>query len=304
MRGPSEVPHENGKDLCLARVPVAAFRPAFWPTSLGGLMPRFVLALLASWWLLLGNACAQTRVDVELVLAVDISLSMDWDELRLQRGGYAAALRDPELHKLIARGPRQRIAVTYFEWAGTSVQKVIAPWTLIDSAAAAQQLADVIEQAPISRERMTSISAAIDFSSRLFDQSPYRGERRVLDISGDGPNNAGRPVVAARDALLEKGISINGLPIILKSGGTVFDLASLDLYYNDCVIGGPAAFVIAIKREDEFVPAIRRKLLLEIAGVEPPSRLVRIQAKPDDRRIDCMIGEQLWRRYMDGRFPN
>jgi hypothetical protein len=268
-------------------------------------MFRFVILVASALWLALASdARAQTKVDVELILAVDISLSMDWDELRLQRGGYVAALRDPEIHALIARGATKRIAITYFEWAGPHVQLEIAPWTLVDSSVSANALADKIERAPISRERMTSISAAMEYAGRLFDRSPYAGIRRVLDISGDGPNNAGRFVTVARDALLDKGIAINGLPIILKTGGTVFDLRDLDLYYTDCVIGGPAAFAISIKTMDEFAPAIRRKLLLEIAGHEPPARLIRVQAKPEERRIDCTIGEQLWRRYMDGRYPN
>jgi Protein of unknown function (DUF1194) len=263
-----------------------------------------VVAQMMTWWAT--PATAQIKVDVELVLAVDISLSMDFDELKLQRGGYVAALRDPDIHAVIARGPNQRIAVTYFEWAGLGVQKSLAPWTIVDGPQAANALADLLERAPISRERMTSISAAMDFASRLFDQSPYQGSRRVLDVSGDGPNNAGRLVTRARDDLLDKGIAINGLPITLKMGGTPFDLRDLDIYYTDCVIGGPAAFAISIKTEAEFAPAIRRKLLLEIAGIEPQPRLVRVQATqpaPDATpRIDCTIGEQLWRRYMDGRF--
>ncbi len=244
----------------------------------------------------------KARVDLELIMAVDISLSMDYDELKLQRSGYAAAFRDPELQRVIGSGPTQRIAVAYFEWAGRSVQKLIVDWTIIDSPAAANAFSDRLERAPISRERMTSISAAMDFAGQLFDASPYRGARRVLDVSGDGPNNNGRPVTAARDALLAKGIAINGLPIVLKSGGTVFDIADLDIYYIDCVIGGPAAFSVPVRSEDEFKPGIRRKLLLEIADA-PPAQLRRAQMAPAPR-IDCMIGEQLWRRYMDGRNPN
>lgn len=246
---------------------------------------------------------AQTPVDLELVLAVDISLSMDLDELRLQRGGYVAAFRDPDLHALIARGPRRRIAVTYFEWAGPSVHKLIADWTVIDSADAARALADVLDRAPISRERMTSISSALGFAERLFEQSRYSSNRRVIDVSGDGPNNQGRYVHVMRDALVEKGIVINGLPIMLKSGGTMFDLPNLDIYYSDCVIGGLGAFMIPIKSEAEMQPAIRQKLLLEIAGLMPEPQLIRVQAQPQAPRIDCTIGEQLWRRYMDGRMP-
>lgn len=254
------------------------------------------------------QAGAQARVDLELVLAVDISLSMDMDELRIQRGGYVAAFRDPEIQKVIVGGPSRRIAVTYFEWAGRSVQKLIAPWIVLDGPAAANAFADALERAPLSRERMTSISAAMDYAGQLFDQSPYTGIRRVLDISGDGPNNAGRLVTKSRDELLAKGIGINGLPVVLKSGGTVFDIRDLDLYYTDCVIGGPGAFSIPVRSEAEFAPAIRRKLLLEIAAA-PPARLMRTQMTPapearPESRIDCTIGEQLWRRYMDGRVPN
>ena len=260
--------------------------------------------LLALWLVAHTPAKAQNRVDLELALAVDISLSMDMDELRIQRGGYVAAFRDPEIQKVIVAGLSRRIAVTYFEWAGRSVQKLITPWTVIDSPAAANAFAAALEAAPISRERMTSISGAMDFAGQLFEQSPYAGIRRVLDISGDGPNNNGRPIVKARDDLLARGIGINGLPIVLKLGGTVFDIPNLDIYYADCVIGGPAAFSIPVRSEAEFVPAIRRKLLLEIASV-PPARLIRVQMTPaPEPRIDCMIGEQLWRRYMDGRFPN
>jgi hypothetical protein len=247
---------------------------------------------------------SQPRVDLELVMAVDISLSMDYDELKLQRGGYVAAFRDPDLQRAMVAGPSTRIAVAYFEWAGRSVQKLIVGWTIIDSAAAANAFADTLERAPISRERMTSISGAMDFASQLFDQSSYQATRRVLDVSGDGPNNNGRPVTVARDALLAKGIAINGLPLVLKSGGSVFDIADLDIYYADCVIGGPAAFSIAVRSEGEFVPGIRRKLLLEIAHA-PPAWLQHAQMTPAPApRIDCLIGEQLWRRYMDGRLPN
>ena len=279
-------------------MPVCRMTRTLYRLSLG-----FAALLVALW---LGTrAEAQTdRVDLQLVMAVDISLSMDYDELKLQRAGYAAAFRDPELQRLIASGPNQRIAVAYFEWAGRSVQKLIVDWTVIDSAGAANAFSDRLESAPISRERMTSISAAMDFAGQLFDASPYQSARRVLDVSGDGPNNSGRPVTVARDALLAKGIAINGLPIVLKSGGTVFDLRDLDIYYIDCVIGGPQAFSVPVRSEDEFMPGIRRKLLLEIAYA-PPARLQRAQMAPaPSPRVDCMIGEQLWRRYMDGRNPN
>lgn len=261
------------------------------------------VALAASVLLASPNATRAERVDVELVLAVDISMSMDFDELRLQRMGYVAALRDPEIHALIARGATKKIAVAYFEWAGAGTQYMIVPWTLIESPDAARAVSDRIDAAPVRRDRMTSISAALELAGRLFAESPYQGIRKVVDVSGDGPNNAGRPVTVARDALLERGIAINGLPIILKQSGSWFDMRNLDDYYTDCVIGGPAAFTLPIKSMDEFAPAIRRKLLLEIAGIEPVARMHRVQVQNAPARIDCMIGEQLWRRYMDGRMP-
>ena len=249
-------------------------------------------------------APAQTVVDLELVIAVDVSLSMDLDEQRLQREGYVAAFRDPEVHKAITSGPNGRIAVTYMEWAGQPTQEVVIPWTLIDGARAATAFADKLEAAKISRARMTSISAALQYSARLFETSNARGIRRVIDVSGDGPNNAGVPVAPMRDELVAKGIVINGLPIMLKMPQGFFDLADLDIYYADCVTGGTGSFVIPIKERSEFQTATRRKLLLEIAGHEHPPRLIRVQAGLQQGGSDCLIGEKQWHRYMDGRFPN
>jgi hypothetical protein len=267
---------------------------------------RFCLwaVLLAAAGLLPGLALAQTAVDLELVIAVDVSLSMDLDEQRLQRDGYLAAFRDPEVHKSITSGPNGRIIVTYMEWAGPPTQQVVLPWTMIDSAQAARAFADRLEAVPISRARMTSISAALQYSGRLFESSGAKGIRRVIDVSGDGPNNAGAPVVPVRDELVAKGIVINGLPIMLKLAQGFFDLAELDLYYADCVIGGTGSFMIPIKERSEFQTATRRKLLLEIAGYEAPARLIRAQASPPAERFDCLVGEKQWRNYMDGRFPN
>jgi hypothetical protein len=268
--------------LCLCATVLAA--AAMWPTTT-----------------VLAQALA---VDLELVIAVDVSLSMDIEEQRLQRDGYVAAFRDPEIHKAIASGPNGRIAVTYLEWAGPANQQVVLPWTVIDGARAANSVADRLEHAPISRARMTSISAALQSSGRLFETSASRGIRRVIDVSGDGPNNAGVPVVPIRDELIAKGIVINGLPIMLKLPAGFFDLADLDLYYTDCVIGGTGAFMIPIKEKSEFLTATRRKLLLEISGWEPPPRIIRVQAGGDRPQSDCLIGEKQWQRYMDGRFPN
>jgi hypothetical protein len=246
---------------------------------------------------------AQTKVDLALVLAVDISFSMDLEELKVQRAGYTAALRDPDIQRVILSGAHRRIAVSYFEWAGVTTQVLLADWTLLDSPAAINALADRLDAAPISRDRRTSISGALDYAGGLFARSPYSAERLVIDVSGDGPNNQGRHITVSRDALLDRGIVINGLPIILKRGNPIFDLPDLDLYYETCVIGGPGSFAIAIREQAEFAPAIRRKLLQEIADLPlppKPGRLIRAQIQHD--ATDCSIGESIWRRFMDGRF--
>ena len=249
-----------------------------------------------------GEAAAQTAVDLELVLAVDVSLSMDIDEQRLQRDGYIAAFRDPEVHSAIASGPHGRIAVTYVEWAGPPTQQVVVGWTVIDGSASAGAFADKLQAAAISRARMTSISTALHFSGTLFETSGVRGIRRVIDVSGDGPNNAGVPVAPARDELVARGIVINGLPIMLKVANGFFDLPDLDKYYSECVIGGTGAFMIPIKERAEFRTATRRKLLLEIAAPDLAARVIRVQASGDP--MDCLVGERQWRRYMDGYFRN
>jgi hypothetical protein len=254
-----------------------------------------------------GQAHALTPVDLELVIAVDVSLSMDLDEQRLQRDGYVAALRHEDIHKAIASGPHGRIAIVYMEWAGPPSQNVVIPWTLIDGPAAAIAIADRLEATPISRARMTSISTALEHADILFAASGFKGIRRVVDVSGDGPNNAGRPVTGIRDALVAKGIVINGLPIILKtSPASFFDLQNLDTYYADCVIGGAGAFMVPVRSRSELQIAIRRKLLLEIAYAEPPPLLVHVQASGGLERpaSDCLIGEKQWQHYLDGRLPN
>ena len=240
---------------------------------------------------------AEVPVDLELVLAVDISLSMDLDELALQRAGYVEAFRHPAVIGAIGRGLFQRIAVTYVEWAGATLQSQVLPWTMIESPADAEAVAAALAAAPIDRQRRTSISGIIDRSVRLFDSNGFEGVRRVIDVSGDGPNNQGPMVTMSRDAAAADGIVINGLPLILKQAGGFFNVQELDLYYEDCVIAGPGAFLITVRQPSELVEAIRRKLVLEIAGREP--ELIRAQLAPTDRaKTDCLIGEKLWRRYM------
>ncbi len=232
-------------------------------------------------------------VDIELVLAVDVSYSMDMDELAIQREGYAQAIISREFLQALKTGPNGKISVTYFEWAASSDQKIIIPWRVIDGPETADAVANEIMKTPVRRASRTSISGAINFAMPLFDENPYRGIRRVIDISGDGPNNNGSPVTIARDAALEKGIIINGLPIMVKEPSySTMDIDNLDFYYEDCVIGGPGSFVVSIKDRDKFKEAIRTKLLLEVAGRTPERPIVPVASK--EPRVSCMIGEKIW----------
>lgn len=260
-----------------------------------------VAALLAA--LLGGQAAPDSGVDLELVLAVDVSLSMDTEEQALQRSGYVAALRDPAILKAIKSGPNGRIAVTYIEWAGPPFQQVVVPWTLIHDAASAQAFASALEAQPISRLRMTSISSALLFSKRELDRNAFRGLRRVIDVSGDGPNNSGPPVTPVRDEIIKDGVVINGLPILLRpSGSGQFDLRDLAEYYKDCVIGGPGSFVIPVRQKSEFADAIRQKLILEVSGLMVEPRVIPVQVSGPPQ--DCSVGERLWQRYYDGVIRN
>ncbi len=238
---------------------------------------------------------ATPSVDVELVLAVDVSYSMDMEELALQREGYAQAIVSKEFLQALKTGPHGKITVTYFEWAASSDQKIIIPWRLIDGPETADAVASEIMKTPIRRASRTSISGAINFAMALFDENPHRGLRRVIDISGDGPNNNGSPVTIARDAAIEKGVVINGLPIMVKEPSySTMDIDKLDAYYEDCVIGGPGAFVVTIKERDRFKEAIRTKLLLEIAGRQPERPVVPAAATAREPPVNCMIGEKIW----------
>jgi hypothetical protein len=234
-------------------------------------------------------------VDVELVLAVDISYSMDPEEQELQREGYITAITSREFMQALRGGMHGKVAVTYFEWAGPFEQKIVVPWRLIDGPETADAFASDIARAPFRRASRTSISGAVNFGKLLFDASGYRGIRRVIDVSGDGANNSGPLVTLARDDAVAAGITINGLPIMLKRPNSfTMDLENLDIYFEDCVIGGPGAFVIPIRRRDQFKEATRTKLVLEIASRRPGERhLVPVQGR--SQRISCTIGEQMWR---------
>jgi hypothetical protein len=234
-----------------------------------------------------------SSVDVELILAVDVSYSMDMDELAIQREGYAQAIVSKEFLQALKALPNGRVAITYFEWAASSDQKVIIPWRLIDGPETADAVSSEIMKTPVRRASRTSISGAIYFAMPLFDQNPYHGLRRVIDISGDGPNNNGSPVTGARDEALSKGITINGLPIMVKEPSySTMDIDNLDFYYEDCVIGGPGSFVVSIKDREKFKEAIRTKLLLEVAGRTPERRVVPVAEK--EPRVSCLIGEKIW----------
>ena len=236
---------------------------------------------------------ATPSVDIELILAVDVSYSMDMDELAIQREGYAQAIVSKEFLQALKTGPNGKISITYFEWAASSDQKIIIPWRVIDGPETADAVANEIMKTPIRRASRTSISGAIMFAMPLFDENPHRGIRRVIDISGDGPNNNGPPVVPMRDAALEKGIVINGLPIMVKEPSySTMDIDNLDYYYEDCVVGGPGSFVVSIKDREKFKEAIRTKLLLEVAGRTPERKVVPVAEK--EPRVSCMIGEKIW----------
>jgi hypothetical protein len=233
-------------------------------------------------------------VDTELVIAVDVSYSMDPDEQTLQREGYIAGITSREFMQALRGGMNGKVAVTYFEWAGPGDHKIIVPWRLIDGPEAADAVANEISSAPYRRASRTSIASALQFAKPLFDASGYRGLRRVIDVSGDGANNSGPLLVPVRDEVLAAGITINGLPIMLKRPNTfTMDIENLDVYYEDCVIGGPGAFVIPIQERNQFKEATRQKLVLEIAGRTPEVRVVPAQARVP--RISCTIGEQMFR---------
>jgi hypothetical protein len=233
-------------------------------------------------------------VDVELVLAVDVSYSMDPDEQALQREGYIAGITSREFMQALRNGANGKIAVTYFEWAGAYDQKIIVPWRLIEGPESADAFVSEIARAPYRRASRTSISGAINFAVPLFEASGFRGLRRVIDVSGDGANNSGPPVTLARDDALATGLTINGLPIMLKRPSAfTMDIENLDVYYEDCVIGGPGAFVIPIREREQFKEATRTKLVLEIAGRIPHARVLPAQARKP--RVSCSIGEQMWR---------
>jgi hypothetical protein len=229
---------------------------------------RRILALMV--FLFAASPAAALPVDLELVLAVDVSRSIDPDEARLQREGYVRALTDERVIQAIRSGLHGRIAICYVEWAAAHLQFTTIGWTLIKDTASADAFAGRLAEMPIQSHSRTSVSGAIDYSAKLFANNGYEGERLVIDVSGDGRNNDGRPAHLARNEAVAKGITINGLPIINDRPTFGFPPdANLDVYYETEVIGGPGAFVVVARSFEQFGEAILSKLIREIA--ERPS---------------------------------
>jgi Protein of unknown function (DUF1194) len=260
----------------LAAGAATAFVLAAWS---GGLAAPTLPMVLAD------RSATAIGVDTELVIAVDVSNSMDPEEQELQREGYIAGLTSREFMSALRGGMHGKIAVTYFEWAGLYDQKIILPWRLIDGPETAEAVTAEIARTPYRRAPRTSIFGALQFAKPLFDASGFNGIRRVIDVSGDGVNNMGPPVTFMRDEVLAAGITINGLPIMMKRPYGRSADANLDIYYEDCVIGGPGSFMIAIQEREQFKEATRTKLVLEIAGRTPERRVVPVQAR--NPRMHC-----------------
>ncbi len=214
-----------------------------------------------------GVARAQTTdVDLKLVLAIDVSRSIDEDEARLQRQGYIQALTDPRVIDAMTAGQHRRIALCYIEWAGDHFHKTTIDWTAIDGAAAAGRFAAAIAAAPPESERWTAVGAALRYSGEKLARSPFRAARQVIDISGDGKNNNGPPAERVRDELVARGIVINALPIV--NDRPTFGRpppADLDVWFEENVIGGPGAFSIVAKGFGDFARAVRTKMTREIS---------------------------------------
>ena len=255
---------------------------------------RYVLPVLA----LLAAPAKADQVDLELLLLVDVSRSMSASELELQRQGYVEALRSDAVAAALGRALTGRMALAYVEWAGETRRRVIQDWRLIESRDDLLAVAGLLETDRTTRQSRTSITAALRFGAGYFDDNGFEGMRRVIDISGDGPNNQGGLVTAARDAVVAQGITVNGLPLMTEDG-SFMRIDDLDRYYELCVIGGPGAFVMPVTGWEDFAEAVTRKLVLEIAGA-PVERVIPVQAAA---AYDCEIGEKMWRRMrMDSDF--
>ena len=232
-------------------------------------MRTLFLAMCIAVWSF-ATAAKDVAVDLELVLAVDVSGSIDEAEARLQREGYVNAILDPEVVAAVRGGMLRRVAVTYVEWAGL-YQNTVVDWHLIVDERSAAAFAQKLIEAPIFTAAWTSISGAINYALPLFGKNGYSGVRQVIDLSGDGPNNEGEKMPTARDRAVAAGVTVNGLPIV-NDRPSPFGFPAykdLDLYYIACVIGGPGGFIVVADTHQDFTRAIRKKLILEIANRTP-----------------------------------
>jgi len=224
-------------------------------------------------------ARAAEEVDLLLVLASDVSRSVDQAKFQLQREGYAAAINDKRVLEAITAGRTRRIAVAFVEWSGVTSQRVVIDWTLIDGADAAHKFSDQLIELPRSFAERTSISGGIDFSMGLLARAPYEAPRRTIDVSGDGTNNSGRDVTLARDEAIARGVTINGLVILSErpmpwNPEHTNPPGGLAEYYRTNVVGGPSAFVVVAEDFNSFGQAIVKKLIAEIADISSPKRLL------------------------------
>jgi hypothetical protein len=237
--------------------------------------PNRILAVLVAAVLLSWpggrDAAAAESVDLELVIATDVSYSIDEEEATLQRHGVIEAFRDEEVVRAITSGILGRIAVAYIDFASRATSRIVVDWQIIRDRATANGFADRLAAASLTRGMHTSISDGIEQARRMIETNAIEGTRRVIDVSGDGPNNFGRLVDDVRDDTIARRITINGLPIMNERGAfsSRYYLPDLDLYFRGCVIGGPGAFIVVANNFNDFARAIRRKLILEIADNAP-----------------------------------
>ena len=234
--------------------------------------------IIAGAAILPAKASAAEQVDLLLVLAADVSRSVDAGKFQLQRDGYAAAISDPRVLDAIRSGRKGRIGLTFIEWSGAGSQRVLIDWTTIADGESAKGFGDRLLEAPRSFADRTSISGAIEFAMNQLARAPYEAARRTIDVSGDGTNNAGGDVTIARDQALAQGVTINGL-VILSETPLAWNPdhtnppGGLENYYRSNVIGGPGAFVMAAQNFGSFGQAIVRKMIAEVARAPEPAKL-------------------------------
>ena len=276
----------------------ACRRKDLWALGLSALVAGFLAGSSA------GAAPPGERVDVALVIATDVSYSVDENEARFQREGAIAAFRNPDVIKAIQAGSLGRIAVTYLDFSSYSMNKIVAPWHIVHDAASAEAFADLLAIAPRTLGVQTSISSGLEMAEHLLETSGYVATKRVIDVSGDGPNNEGHLVDKVRDEIVAKGIIINGLPIMTPADQfDVYYLADLDKYYAGCVIGGNGAFIQVAHGFEDLARALRRKLILEISDARTPANPLVIKVAASTPRAaaaphavyekGCDIGERM-----------